>query len=85
MKECGATYGIAAADFDTRTRNYMLTYYPKGQKLDSDVGELRNYFDDYFAEDDAFYKAYRANDRATMNKLSRENSELMKNQLLNKQ
>ena len=83
MKECGATYGIASADFETRTREYMLTYYEKGQKLDSDVGELRNYFADYFTEDDPFYKAYRAKDTAAMNKLSLENSNLMKNQLGN--
>ena len=81
MRECGATYGIAYADFDKRSRVYMFTYFPKGKLHNSPIAELRNDFTDYFFGSHEFYVAYRNNDTAEQNRLSRLNAETMKDNL----
>ena len=84
MKENGLTYGIAYVDFDSRTRQYSFEYYKKGHRLDSDVGELRNTFIDYFTPDDLFLKAFFSNPRQedVMKKLNFQNADKMEDELL---
>lgn len=81
MSECGATYGVAYVDFGQRTRTYVFTYFPKGERLDSPVPELRNSFFDYFYGGHEFYIAYRNKDTAEQDRLNKINAETMKNNL----
>ena len=81
MRECGATYGVAYADFGERSRSYVFTYFPKGEKRNSPIPELRNAFFDYFYGGHEFYIAYKNNDTVTQDRLNKTNAETMKNNL----
>ena len=86
MSECGATYGVAYLDstsaFGAKTRQYTFTYFPKGQKLNSDVPELRNSFFDYFEEKHIYYQAYVQNREDIMNKINHQTRDFMEQQYL---
>ena len=62
MKECGATYGIAYADFDKRIRRYSFEFDKKGR--------LRNTFVDYFDLDHEFVQAFYENNYAKMEEIN---------------
>ncbi len=86
MSECGATYGVAYVDsrsaFGNKTRQYTFTYFPKGQKLNSEVPELRNSFFDYFEENHIYYQAYVNNREDIMNKINHQTRDTMEQQFL---
>lgn len=62
MKKCGATYGIAYADFDKRIRRYTFEFDKKGR--------LRNSFIDYFDLDHEFVQAFYEENYARMEEIN---------------
>lgn len=82
MKEHGVKYGISTVEFDDgRIRLYTFTYFPKGQNLDSNSGELRSDFCDFFRQNHIFSQALDANDIEAMDKLDNWNRDLMTDRL----
>ena len=83
MKEHDATYGISVVSFDDgRVRLYTFTYFPKGRNLDSNRGELRSDFCDFFSQNHMFSQALDANDTEAMDKIDNWNRDLMTERLL---